>query len=128
MEVPLELLNLQEVPEDKILTFEPSSFEEYLGQHEIKEKLNLYVTACKMRSEHLDHLLLFGPPGLGKTTLAKVVAKELDVNLKITSAPILERSGDLVAILSNLSEREILFIDEIHRLPKNVEEILSRLE
>jgi Holliday junction DNA helicase RuvB len=123
-DVPLELLNLQETPEDKILTFEPSSFDEYLGQDEIKQKLKVYVKACKMRDEHFDHLLLFGPPGLGKTTLAKVVAKELGVNLKITSAPILERSGDLVAILSNLAAKEILFIDEIHRLPKNVEEIL----
>ena len=124
MDIPLELLNLQETVEDQILTFEPSTFDEYLGQSEIKQKLELYVKACKMRGEHLDHLLLFGPPGLGKTTLAKVVAKELDVTLKITSAPILERSGDLVAILSNLQQREILFIDEIHRLPKNVEEIL----
>jgi Holliday junction DNA helicase RuvB len=95
-----------------------------LGQKEVKEKISLFVKACKMRSEPLDHILLFGPPGLGKTTLAKVVAKELDVSLKITSAPVLERSGDLVAILSNLTEKEILFIDEIHRLPKNVEEIL----
>ncbi len=122
--VPLELLNLQETVEDKILSFDPSCFAEYLGQHEVKEKLELFVKASKMRSEHMDHILLFGPPGLGKTTLAKVIAKELGVNLKITSAPILERSGDLVAILSNLAEKEILFIDEIHRLPTNVEEIL----
>jgi len=124
LEAPIELLNLQETAEDKVLTFEPSSFDEYLGQQEIKEKLKVYTKACKQREEQLDHLLLFGPPGLGKTTLAKVVGKELNVNLRITSAPILERSGDLVAILSNLSEKEILFIDEIHRLPKNVEEIL----
>lgn len=124
IDLPLELLNLQETPEDKILTFEPSCFEQYLGQKEIKEKLKVYTKACKLRDEPLDHLLVFGPPGLGKTTLAKVIAKELGDNLKITSAPILERSGDLVAILSNLSTREVLFIDEIHRLPKNVEEIL----
>lgn len=124
IDLPLELLNLQETPEDKIITFEPSNFDQYLGQAEVKEKLSVYTKACKQRGEALDHLLLFGPPGLGKTTLAKVVAKELDVTLKITSAPVLDRAGDLVAILSNLSAREILFIDEIHRLPKNVEEIL----
>ncbi len=124
LDSPLELLNLQETTEDKAITFEPSSFDDYLGQHEIKEKLFVYTKACKAREDALDHVLLFGPPGLGKTTLAKVIAKELGVNLKITSAPILERSGDLVAILSNLSDKEVLFIDEIHRLPKNVEEIL----
>jgi len=121
---PPELLTLQETIEDKILSFEPTSFDQYLGQKVIKEKLKVFVKAAKMRGEALDHLLLFGPPGLGKTTLAKVMAKELDVPIKITSAPILERAGDLVAILSGLGPREILFIDEIHRLPKNVEEIL----
>lgn len=121
---PIELLSMQETPEDKIHTFDPSTFDEYLGQQVIKEKLKLYVQAAKMREEPLDHLLLFGPPGLGKTTLARVMAKELGVGLKITSAPILERSGDLVAILSSIGSGEILFIDEIHRMPKNVEEIL----
>jgi Holliday junction DNA helicase RuvB len=121
---PIELLSLQETPEDRIPVFEPNSFDEYLGQREIKEKLKVFVTAARMRNEPLDHLLLFGPPGLGKTTLARVMAKELEGNIKITSAPVLERMGDLVAILSGLSSREILFIDEIHRLPKNVEEVL----
>lgn len=121
---PIELLSMQETTEDKSLSFEPNSFDEYLGQQVIKEKLKLYVQAAKMRSEPLDHLLLFGPPGLGKTTLARVMAKEMEVGIKITSAPILERSGDLVAILSSVGPSEILFIDEIHRLPKNVEEIL----
>src|SRR2546422_576411 len=116
LETPLELLSLQETPEDKVLTFEPSGFDEYLGQKTIKEKLKVYVQAAKMRGEPLDHLLLFGPPGLGKTTLARVMAKELETNLKITSAPVLERSGDLVAILSSIAPKEILFIDEIHRL------------
>jgi Holliday junction DNA helicase RuvB len=124
LNAPIELLNLQEIPEDKSLSFEPSCFAEYLGQRGIKEKLEVYVKAAKMRSEPLDHLLLFGPPGLGKTTLARVMAKELGVPIKITSAPILERTGDLVAILSGLSASDILFIDEIHRLPKNVEEVL----
>lgn len=124
MQAPFELLSLQETPEDTVVIFEPHSFEDYLGQSTIKEKLKVYVTAARMRNEPLDHLLLFGPPGLGKTTLAKVMAKELDVPIKTTSAPVLERSGDLVAILSSIAPKEILFIDEIHRLPKNVEEIL----
>lgn len=124
MDGPFELLSLQETAEDKQYTFEPQDLDQYLGQTEIKEKLKIYITACKMRNEHLDHMLLFGPPGLGKTTLAKVMAKELNAPIKITSAPILERSGDLVAILSSIGPRDILFIDEIHRLPKNVEEIL----
>jgi Holliday junction DNA helicase RuvB len=124
LESPVELLSLQEAPEDRSIIFEPSCFDEYLGQKEIKAKLKVFVQACKMRNEHLDHMLLFGPPGLGKTTLAKIMAKELGVSFRITSAPIIERTGDLVAILSSISHREILFIDEIHRLPKNVEEIL----
>jgi Holliday junction DNA helicase RuvB len=122
--MPLELLNMQETAEDKSFTYQPSTFDDYLGQKEVKEKLKVYVKACKLRDEPLDHLLLFGPPGLGKTTLAKVMAQELEVSIKITSAPVIERSGDLVAILSNLAPKEILFIDEIHRLPKPVEEIL----
>ncbi len=124
LDAPVELLSLQETPEDIVTVFEPSCFDEYLGQTEVKGKLKVFVTACKMRGEPLDHMLLFGPPGLGKTTLAKIMAKELGVSFKITSAPILERAGDLVAILSSIAPREILFIDEIHRLPKNVEEIL----
>ena len=124
MEAPFELLSLNDTPEDKQYAFEPRCFDEYLGQNVIKEKLKVYVQASKMRGDALDHLLFSGPPGLGKTTLAKVMAKELDVQIKITSAPVLERVGDLVAILSGIASREILFIDEIHRLPKNVEEIL----
>lgn len=122
---PIELLNLHETPEDAVIvTFEPSTFAEYLGQTAIKEKLQVFVQAAKMRGEPLDHLLVFGPPGLGKTTLARVMSKEMGVALKVTSAPVLERMGDLVAILSGIGPNEILFIDEIHRLPKNVEEVL----
>ncbi|MBY0353803.1 Holliday junction branch migration DNA helicase RuvB [Candidatus Babeliales bacterium] len=124
LEAPVELLSLQEIAEDKLFTFEPSTFDDYLGQSVIKEKLNVYVKAAKMRNEHLDHLLIFGPPGLGKTTLARVIAKELDVDFRVTSAPVIERTGDLVAIISSLEPKAVLFIDEIHRLPKNVEEIL----
>lgn len=121
---PLELFNFQQRPEDVMLPEGPSCFDDYLGQEAIKEKLKVYVKACVQRQEPLDHLLLFGPPGLGKTTLARVMARELNVPLRITSAPVLERGGDLVAILSNLGPREVLFIDEIHRLPKPVEEVL----
>lgn len=119
-----ELLTLQETAEDRSFTCQPTCFDQYLGQAEVKAKLQVYVKACTLRAEPLDHLLLFGPPGLGKTTLARVMAKELDVPIKVTSAPVLERSGDLVAILTSIAPREILFIDEIHRLPKPVEEIL----
>ena len=121
---PIELLNLDAGPEESLHTFNPSSFDEYLGQAVVKEKLQIYVQAARKRGEPLDHLLLFGPPGLGKTTLAQVIAKELKVGVRITSGPALERSGDLVAILSSMQPKEILFIDEIHRLPTVVEETL----
>ncbi len=124
LETPMELLNFKETPEDGPASFSPTTFGEYLGQGAVKSKLELYVNACKQREEALDHILLFGPPGLGKTTLATVVSHELGVAYKVTSAPVLDRSGDLVAILSNLGPREVLFIDEIHRLPKHVEEVL----
>lgn len=123
-EIPLELLSARENLEDTSFSFAPTSFDDYIGQSHVKEKLKMYTQACKMRSEHLDHLLLFGPPGLGKTTLAHIMGKELGVNVRITSGPVLERSGDLIAILSNIAEKEILFIDEIHRMPTVVEESL----
>jgi Holliday junction DNA helicase RuvB len=102
----------------------PRSFNEFVGQKRIKENLKVFITAALLRKEPLDHVLFSGPPGLGKTTLATIIANELKVNIKTTSGPVLERPGDLAAILTNLSDNDILFIDEIHRLPRIVEEIL----
>jgi Holliday junction DNA helicase RuvB len=102
----------------------PSCLNEFIGQENLKEKLGIYITAARERGEPLDHVLLHGPPGLGKTTLAFIIAREMGVNIRITSGPAVERAGDLAAILTNLSPRDILFIDEIHRLNRSVEEIL----
>lgn len=102
----------------------PRTLDEFIGQDKIKENLKVFITASKMRQEPLDHALFFGPPGLGKTTLATIIANELGVNIKTTTGPVLERQGDLAAILTNLSDKDILFIDEIHRLPRIVEEVL----
>ncbi|MEX0940791.1 MAG: Holliday junction branch migration DNA helicase RuvB [Candidatus Babeliales bacterium] len=120
----IELLAKQETPEERTHDFIPKTFDDYLGQAELKKKLAVYTQAAKMRKEPLDHLLLFGPPGLGKTTLAHIMANVMDVGIKMASGPMLERTGDLVAILSSLEPRDILFIDEIHRTPTNVEEVL----
>ena len=120
----IEIITLHETPDELQLEFCPKEFDEYLGQAELKNKLAVYTQAAKMRNEPLDHMLLFGPPGLGKTTLSQIMANVLNVGIKICSGPMLERTGDLVAILSGLDPRDILFIDEIHRMPSNVEEIL----
>lgn len=106
------------------LNLRPRTLDEFIGQSRIKENLKIFITAASMRNESLDHVLFCGPPGLGKTTLSTIIANELHVNIKTTSGPVLERAGDLAAILTNLSERDILFIDEIHRTPRVVEEIL----
>lgn len=109
---------------DEELNIRPSSLNEFIGQDQLKEKLNIYITAARQRGEALDHLLFYGPPGLGKTTLAGIIAHEMGGQLRVTTGPALERTGDLAAILSNLEENDVLFIDEIHRLPASVEEIL----
>ena len=119
------IISNHELKED---TFEgsirPDSIDEYIGQTEVKENLNIFMKAAQMREEVLDHVLLYGPPGLGKTTLAYIIANEMGSNIKTTSGPAIEKSGDLAAILSTLEPRDVLFIDEIHRMPRFIEEIL----
>ena len=117
-----KLENRQEENIEK--TLRPQILEEYIGQAKVKENMKIYIEAAKKRAEPLDHVLLYGPPGLGKTTLATIISNEMKSNIKITSGPAIEKAGDLAALLTNLSEFDVLFIDEIHRLNKNVEEIL----
>ncbi len=119
------ILTEKEISEDNIQrSLRPRTFKEYIGQQKLKEKMSIFIQAAQSRNEAMDHILLYGPPGLGKTTLAGVIATEMGVNLKITTGPVLEKAGDLAAILTSLEENDILFIDEIHRLNTSVEEIL----
>ena len=119
------ILTNEELNEDSFeANIRPNNLEEYIGQKEVKENLDIFIKAAKMREESLDHVLLYGPPGLGKTTLAYIIANELGSNIKTASGPSIEKSGDLAAILSTLEPGDVLFIDEIHRMPRYIEEIL----
>ena len=110
--------------EDAETSLRPKRLEDYIGQDKVKENLRVFIESAKLRKESLDHVLLYGPPGLGKTTLSNIIAAEMGVNLRVTSGPAIEKQGDLAALLTNLNEGDVLFIDEIHRLPRMVEEIL----
>ena len=120
------LLNPNEISEDEIIDLDirPRLIDEYIGQADVKENIKVFIDAAKIRDESLDHVLLYGPPGLGKTTLANIIANELGSTLRTASGPSIEKQGDLAAILSNLEEGDVLFIDEIHRMPRMIEEIL----
>ena len=121
-----ERLLISDFTEEDIdeISLRPRSFKEYVGQKRIKENLDVFIRAAKGRNEPLDHVLLYGPPGLGKTTLANIISNELRTNIRVTSGPAIEKAGDLASILTNLSDMDVLFIDEIHRLSRTVEEIL----
>ena len=125
MDENLLIPKLQDEIEEKVeVTLRPKTLQEYIGQQKVKENMKIYIEAAKKRGEPLDHVLLYGPPGLGKTTLSNIIANEMNSNIRITSGPAIEKPGDLAALLTNLAPNDVLFIDEIHRLNRSVEEIL----
>ncbi len=127
MDSPATRITSGKLQEDDLAldtTLRPRRLEEYIGQEKLKDNLSIGIAAAKQRQEALDHLLLYGPPGLGKTTLAHIIAHEMSVSIRVTSGPAIERAGDLAAILTNLQEEDVLFIDEVHRLPRAAEEVL----